>query len=215
MIDLSTNPEAPRVNPAEARRIAQMQEEIVRLQPTPKKSSTSYATTGDGGVTPMRATDVEERRRIIAQSTPPVSPVSRFWNAAHERFKAQEEKWAKDEQAKQDAIRREIERRKLEAERSAERKKRLAEFEANEATRELALAHLTDAEKARVMQKLLNAGKIHDADLAWLYAQQEVAARGDTPAEKDAPVQLDWRAGLSEEMLNNSRRVLVVERRTR
>jgi hypothetical protein len=65
-VDLLSDPTAVRMTPEEHRK-----REIERLRPIPKKSSTSYATTGDGGLTPTRAADDEKRGAEQARLNPP------------------------------------------------------------------------------------------------------------------------------------------------
>ena len=203
------NPEGVSARPSDARLIA---DAIRRMQAqtlppgTPKGSTSSFATTGNGGATPMRVADIDERRRTIQSMTPQENPTAKFWREAEERNKAQEAKWAKDEQDKQDAIRRELEERKAAVERQLAIKKAKLELENAAATLDLCLAHLTDAEQRRVREKLANENRIYDYDRASYYASIEVMNRGNLPAEKGTPV-LDWR-GFDKE-LANSKRVLV------
>jgi hypothetical protein len=189
MTDLLTDPEAQKVNPAEARRIAQMEAEIARLQPKAKPSTTSYVSAGDGGATPIRVSDLEERRRTIAAITPTFAPNP--WDAYEENWKAKDEAYEKEKQDQQAALRQADERRLAEVNAEIARKKRKQEFDNQEAVIDLALADLTTQERGRVKQRMLNEGKTHDADLAMAYAMEVKYARGNQPVE-DKPL-VDWR----------------------
>ena len=192
MTDLLTHPEAQTVNPAEARRIAQMQAEIARLQPTPKKSTTSYCITADSSMsTPTRTSDIEDRRRLVAQMAPTVDSVQSGWDAAEARWAARSAAYEREQADIQAQLRANDEARLAAVNRELTRQKKVQEFRAAETTRELALGHLTNAEKGRVNQQALDAGKFDDIDYLMYLAQIEVAARESRPVRDNPP--LDWR----------------------
>ena len=152
---------------------------------TPKPSTTSHCTTGDGGVTPTRASDAEEHRKLVATRAPLVDLNQARWDA-HEAHWKEIERRNEQQRVDDDAA------RLAEVNRQLAQKKAKQAFDAAEATMDLALADLTPAQRGRVMQRLLNEGKIHDADLAMGYALEEKYS--NAPAS-DAP-QADWRGGI-------------------
>lgn len=187
-VDLSLDPEAVNVNPGDARRIA----EINRLRPVPKPSTTSYATTGDGGVTPMRADDIEKRRAAIhAIQNPPEDAVQKRWDAHEKHWQEIDRRAEQHQQDQQAALRQADERRLAEVNRQLELKRKRQEFANAEATIDLCLADLTLQERGRVIKRLLNAGRVHDADLAMLYAAEEKLARDNGTVDDTS--QADWR----------------------
>lgn len=164
-------------------------------RPTPKPSSTSRSICGLGGVTPTRADDdVKRSAAIHAIQNPPESVLQKRW-AAHEKHWQEIERRAEQhQQDQQAALRVADERRLAEVNREIARKKARQVFDAAEATIDLCLADLTRQERGRVIKRMLDAGKIHDTDLALAYAMEEKCARGNQSVE-DRP-QKDWRPGL-------------------
>jgi len=192
MHDLLTDPEAQTVNPADARRIA----EINRLRPIPKKSTTSYATTGDGGVTPVRAADVEERNRIVAGMAPTVNPVQTQWDNYEAHWKEIEQK-SEQQRADEQAQRRQAEEARLAAVKTEiARKKAKQEFNEREQIIQMVIDQygLSTGEAAVVRQRMLDRGRIHDTDLAAVICQEVILERGSRPVREVVPV--DWRGEL-------------------
>lgn len=189
MNDLSLNPEATNVSPGEARRIA----EINRLRPTPKPSTTSFASTGDSSMqTPIRTASVEERRQTIAAMTPTADRVQAGWDRFEANNAARSAAYEKEKADEQAALRQADERRLAEINAQIARKKARQLFDAAESTIDLALSELTPAQRGRVMTRLIAANKIHDTDLAMGYALEE---KYSSAPVADAP-QVDWRGGV-------------------
>jgi hypothetical protein len=193
MTDLLANPEAQTVNPAEARRIAQMQAEIARLQPTRKPSTTSFASTGDSSMqTVTRTSDVEDRRKLLATMAPLVDPTQVRWDQHEEHWRQIERRNEQQRVNEQAASAAADSARLAEINRELARKKARQAFDNAGAVVDLALADLSTAQRGRVMQRLLNEGDIHNADKAMAYALEEKYSSApvvDTP-------QVDWRGGV-------------------
>lgn len=187
MTDLALNPEAQIANPAEARRIQQMQAEIARLHPKAKPSTTSYCTTADSSLTtPTRADDDEKRRaEIAAIENPPEDETARRWRLHEEYWAAREAKSKEDERRRQQQIRAEIK-----AKQQAERR------EIEQRTHEVLLAEVferhgaTDTERNRV--KLL-VERSHPAESRTIELYEYTLLRLRDELSGDGNSHADWR----------------------
>ncbi|HKV80019.1 MAG TPA: hypothetical protein VJP02_17865 [Candidatus Sulfotelmatobacter sp.] len=76
-------------------------EYLLRMQATPKKSTTSRCTTGDGGITPVRTQDAKERRAAIdAVVNSPQNQLQARWDAAEKRWAEMDARYEKEKQDK-------------------------------------------------------------------------------------------------------------------
>lgn len=164
------------------------------LPATPKKSTSSRCTTGDGGFVPWRTQDAKEYRERMAQVTAP-TPTEALID---HNIRVYRERQAADEAA---------ERRRLAEMRSRiardnarlEEIKALKERQADYKRRELMLTRLMDShnlsttQRAAVNQRLVASKDATDLVLAEMTIQELLAS--SQPA--GAPVEgLDWRAAL-------------------
>jgi hypothetical protein len=174
------------------------EEYIASMRPTPKKSTTSYCSSGNGGVTPVRVEDQRERKAILARMNP-VSPDK----ISGERWAEWERQWDEriresDRQAReatQERIRRseEFERRQR------EQQERRSAFETAEAIVELALSELSADEKSSAYQQLTNENRVHDAERAGAIAQALIANRESVNSTRQSGLRVDWRGVITEE----------------
>ncbi len=183
MQDLSLDPTAERVS-----NVRGIQQPI--LPAVPKKSTTSFATTGDGGYVPERTFESRQRREDIAKANAP-SPsdalIDRNIAAYRQRVAADEAaEQRRVEQAKAEAARTE---QQLKATR--ERIENVKRFRAAERLVEVALEGLTPEQRGRVNTRLLAAGRIHDAELAAMYAEEERLSQAPEQSSR-----VDWRNAL-------------------
>jgi len=187
--DLAENPEAVRPSPN------QRQYEI--LPATPKKSTTSYCTTGDGGVTPTRATDDERRRQEIAKLT---APTPQELNA--QRWENYESNWQKrieeSDRRDREAMARRIKEDEARTQAQIDRLRKTADFKKKEAAVEMVikLHQLSAAERSAVWEKLLQSSNPLSVDIAEAACIEIEMLRETQPVE--SAVDLDWRGGVKE-----------------
>jgi hypothetical protein len=188
--DLSENPEAERVSPARG-----IQQPI--LPATPKKSTTSYATTGEGGYVPDRTWESRQRREDIARVTAP-SPREALIDHNIRVYRERQEAEEAAERRRQHE-RREQERQQQERmQREIERLRKTADFRKQEILVESIIqSHgLSTAERSAVYQRCVASGKYPDClEFAEMACQQVVLERGTTPASPSSG-QFDWKAAV-------------------
>jgi|SRR5579864_7817284 len=184
--DLAENPEAARTSPVRG-----TPQPI--LPAVPKKSTTSFATTGDGGYVPERTHESRARREEIARlnATEAAKTAPTAWELYEQSWKARIEN---SEKAKLDEMRERIRRDEQRLTELNARRENLKNFRTKERMVEIALSELSPAERSRVYEKLIAAGRVHDAEHAMYLAQIEVASRTSTPVEQNVTV--DWRSSL-------------------
>jgi hypothetical protein len=165
------------------------------LPAVPKRSTTSYATTGDGGFVPERTQDAKERRELKARVTAP-SPtealIDRNIAAYRQRVAADEA----DESRRLEEMKERIRRDEQRLNELKERKERLKSFRAAEKLVDIALDALTPAERSRCYEKLTAENRVHDVEHAMYLAQVEVASRTAAPVEQVAGTEVDWRRSI-------------------
>jgi hypothetical protein len=170
------------------------------LPATPKKSTSSRCTTGDGGFVPWRTQDAKEYRERMAQvsaPTPRQALIDR--NIASYRQQVAADEAA--EHRRRTEMRERIRREEQAAKDLKERQRRGKEFRQAEALVDLALGGLTPAERGRVNTRLLAAGRIHDALLAAAFANEEIVSRGQ-PVDSSDGTEIDWRSALKKQEKN-------------
>ena len=165
------------------------------LPATPKKSSTSFCTTGSGGITPVRVEDQRERQRILQRMKQDQPFDEQFWQQAHERYNAEKAREREDEQRRIEeqnaryAANEATERRERER-----RQKRQQHKQAEVAVENVIRLHdLTATERLAVMQKLVDHGRPHDLALCDAFCQQIVLNRGLQPVDESIDARFDWR----------------------
>lgn len=160
------------------------------LPAVPKRSTSSRCATGDGGFVPWRTQDAKEHRERMAQVTAP-TPTEALID---HNIRVYRERRAADEEAERRRLaemRAQIAREEERTQREIERLKRVKEFRQAEAVVDLALSALTPMERGRVNERLMAAGKVHDAELAAAFANEEILSRGNRAPELSNGV--DWR----------------------
>lgn len=169
------------------------EEYIMSMRPVAKPSTTSRCTTGDGGVTPTRADDDIKRRELQTRLTTPTASeqiIDRNIRLYRERQSAE----AAADKAKADHARTDQRARQEATQREIERLRRVKDFKLKEHLIEGVFAEsgLTPAERARVTERLLAMGDVHNTDAATIFAQEEVLSRGARrPDESNG---MDWRS---------------------
>ncbi len=191
---MSPHTRRTRVDRAEGRSMSTPQTHQI-LPATPKKSSTSRCTTGDGGFVPWRTQDAKEYRERMAQVTAPTPT-----EVAANQWEAYERGW-QDRIRESDRRERDLmqERIRRDEQRLAELKARTEKvkaFRAAERLVELALSGLDAVERSRVHARLFATGKPLDAELATAFANEEIVSRGTQPVEESGGNEIDWRSAL-------------------
>jgi hypothetical protein len=165
------------------------------LPATPKKSSTSYCTTGSGGITPERSDDAAKRRALQAQLNAPTPT-----EVAANRWLEYERSWERrikesDERQRAD-MRRRIQRDEQAAKELKERQEKQADYKRRELmlTRLMDSYNLSTAHRAVVNRKLVASKNATDLVLAEMTIQELLASPEPVEASSDAG--LDWRAAL-------------------
>ncbi|MGA7504536.1 MAG: hypothetical protein WBW57_10435 [Candidatus Sulfotelmatobacter sp.] len=133
------------------------------------------------------------RQQLHAIENPPEDATAKFYREAYERDQARLKRWADEDRAKQEKIRAENRAMQEATQREIERLRRVKDFKLKEHLIEGVFAEsgLTPAERARVTERLLAMGDVHNTDAATIFAQEEVLSRG--ARKPDESNGMDWR----------------------
>jgi hypothetical protein len=183
--DLAADPTATRQSP-------------VRGTPQPilpavPKKSTSYCIVGPGAYYPERTYELRQRQQDIAKLTAP-SPQTALIDRNIARYRAEKKAEAEAEKAKIEQARAEAQRLEALLKANREKQAKVKAFRAAEKLVDLALDGLPQDARGRVNARLLAAGRIHDPELAALFAEEERLSKSQTPVEQSG--QFDWRSSL-------------------
>jgi hypothetical protein len=154
----------------------QMLEEVERLRPVPRPSTTSRSICGSGGITPERSDDAAKRRQLQARLTAPTptEAAANEWEAYERGWQARIE--ASDRREREQMQER-IRRDEQAAKDAAARQDKIRQYKTNELLVEQALSLLTQKERAAAYQLLVDSGKVLDPEHATYLAMTIVAER--------------------------------------
>jgi hypothetical protein len=139
------------------------------LPATPKKSTTSYCTTGSGGITPERSDDAAKRRELQARLNAP-TPREVAVNSWLEYERSWERRIKESDERQRNEMRERIRRDEQAAKDAAARQDKIRQYKTNELLVEQALSILTQKEKAAAYQRLVNEGRVTEPERATVLA---------------------------------------------
>lgn len=165
------------------------------LPATPKKSSTSYCTTGSGGITPERSDDAAKRRALQAQLNAP-TPTEVAANSWLEYERSWERRIKESDERQRTEMRERIRQDAERTQSEIERLKRVADYKRRELllTRLMDSYNLSSAQRAVVNRKLVASKDATDLVLAEMTIQELLASPQSVEPSGDGG--LDWRSAL-------------------
>jgi hypothetical protein len=191
--DLLNNPDAERVSPVRG-----VPQPILAKTPRTGNGTTNSGVCEGGGYSENQWE--LRRRRVEVQNitSPPEDPVARAWRLHEEHWKAREDKWKEDERRKQAAIRAEAKAQQERTQREIERLKMLREYKLQEQLLNGVFEEhsLSATERRYVNQKLCDAGRPQDLEMATILSQRIVLERSTNPIQSSVDDGLDWRGVL-------------------
>ena len=168
------------------------------------RSSRRNGTTSSGAVGVPSYTERTYESRLRRQQlqtieNPPEDENARRWRLHEETWAAREKKWAEDEKRKQDAIRAEEKAQKEASRREAERQQRQRDYRLKEQLLDGIFEDnaLSANEQAQVHQRLVDAGRPLDLEMAVVISRQIALERQGEPVPKSSGFQVDWRGTLT------------------